>query len=72
MRENAVQLGVDDAVGPTKGRKARSVPVPGFVLGALSVQCKGKAPGDLVFGGPGGTYLPARSRTADGSPRRWR
>ena len=58
VHENAVQLGVDHAVGPTKGRKARSVPVPGFVLDALSVQCTGKAPGDLVFGGPDGTYLP--------------
>jgi integrase len=34
VSENAVQLGVDHAVGPTKGRKARSVPVPGFVLEA--------------------------------------
>ena len=29
VHENAVQLGVDHAVGPTKGRTARSVPVPG-------------------------------------------
>ena len=58
LSENAVQLGVDHAVGPTKGRKARSVPVPGFVLDALSVQCQGKAEGDLVFAGPDGKYLP--------------
>ncbi|ORC02209.1 tyrosine-type recombinase/integrase [Mycobacterium persicum] len=59
VHTNAVQLGVDHAVGPTKGRKARSVPVPTFVLDELSVQCKGKAPGDLVFSGPaGGGYLP--------------
>jgi integrase len=57
VSENAVQLGVNHAVGPTKGRKARSVPVPGFVLDALSVQCAGKAPGDLVFG-DGADYLP--------------
>jgi integrase len=50
VHENAVQISVDHAVGPTKGRKARSVPVPGFVLDELSVQCQGRAPGDLVFG----------------------
>ena len=48
MHENAVQLGVDHAVGPTKGREARSVPVPAFLLDALSVQCQDKGPGDLV------------------------
>jgi integrase len=57
VSENAVQLGTRHAVGPTKGRKARSVPVPAFVLDELSVQCKGKAPGDLVFPGRGGGYL---------------
>jgi integrase len=63
VSENAVQLGVRHAVGPTKGRKARSVPVPGFVLDELSVQCRGKAPGDLVFAGPDGTYLPRPKST---------
>ena len=58
VSENAVQLGVSHAVGPTKGRKARSVPVPAFVLDDLSVQCGGKAAGDLVFPGPDGGYLP--------------
>jgi integrase len=58
VSQNAVQLGVRHAVGPTKGRKARSVPVPTFVLDELSVQCQGKAPGDLVFSGPDGGYLP--------------
>lgn len=58
VHENAVQLGVDHAVGPTKGRKARSVPVPAFVLTELSTQCTGKAPTDLVFSGPDGNYLP--------------
>ena len=58
VSENAVQLSVDHAVGPTKGRKARSVPVPAFVLDELSVQCRGKASGDLVFPGPDGGYLP--------------
>lgn len=32
VHENAVQIGVTHAVGPTKGREARSVPVPEFVL----------------------------------------
>lgn len=58
VSENAVQLGVDHAVGQTKGRKVRSVPVPTFVLDALSVQCTEKASGDLVFKGPSGGYLP--------------
>lgn len=58
VSENAVQLGVRHAVGPTKGRKARSVPVPQFVLNELSAQCAGKEPDDLVFAGPGGGYLP--------------
>jgi integrase len=58
VSENAVQLSVSHAVGPTKGRKARSVPVPAFVLDELSVQCRGKALGELVFPGPDGGYLP--------------
>jgi integrase len=57
VHENAVQLGVDHAVGPTKGRKSRSVPVPTFVLDELSLVCAGKGPGDLVFG-DGAGYLP--------------
>jgi len=58
VSENAVQLGVNHAVGATKGHKARSVPVPGFVLDELSALCGRKAPGDLVFPGPDGGYLP--------------
>ncbi|ORJ52595.1 tyrosine-type recombinase/integrase [Mycobacterium simiae] len=58
ISENAVQLGVTHAVGPTKGRKERSVPVPAFVLNELSVQCQGKNPEDLVFPGSDGQYLP--------------
>lgn len=65
VSENAVQVGVRHAVGPTKGRKARSVPVPVFVLNALSVQCKDKAPGDLVFAGRDGGYLP-RPKSSNG------
>jgi integrase len=58
VSENAVQVGVHHTAGPTKGRKSREVPVPAFVLDALSVQCTGRAPGDLVFAGPDGGYLP--------------
>lgn len=58
VHENAVQLGVDHAVGPTKGRKARSVPVPAFVLDELSTRCAGKPLDDLVFAGRDGGYLP--------------
>jgi integrase len=61
--ENAVQIGVRHAVGPAKGGKARSVPVPAFVLDELSIQCQGKAPGDLVFPGPRGGYLPRPKST---------
>jgi integrase len=57
VHENAVQMRTRHAVGPTKGRKARSVPVPAFVLDELSVQCKGKASGDLVFPSCSGGYL---------------
>jgi integrase len=57
VSENAVQLGVDHAVGPTKGRKTRSVPVPEFVLNELARQCAGKGADDLVFG-DGAGYLP--------------
>jgi integrase len=57
VSQNAVQLGVRHTVGPTKGRKSRSVPVPEFVLNELSMQCAGKAPADLVFG-DGTRFLP--------------
>jgi integrase len=57
VSENAVQLGTRHAVGPTKGRKARSVPMPAFVLDELSAQCKGKASSDLVFPGRDRGYL---------------
>lgn len=63
VHENAVQLGVDHAEGPTKGRQSRSVPVPRFVLDEISRQCVGKGPTDLVFPGPGGKYLPRPKST---------
>lgn len=69
VSENAVQLGGRHAVGATKGRKARSVPIPAFVLDELSVQCQGKLPTDLVFPGRDGGYLP-RPKSANGWFRR--
>jgi len=65
VSDNAVQLGVKHAVGPTKGRKARSVPVPTFVLNELSVRCHDKAPGELLFPARHGGYLP-RPKSSDG------
>lgn len=65
VHENAVQIGVTHKVGPTKGREARSVPVPEFVCNELSVLCAGKAPGDLLFAGKAGGYLP-RPKSSNG------
>jgi integrase len=70
VSENAVQLGSDHAVGATKGRKARSVPVPKFVLDELSLQCRGKAAGDLVFLGRMAGICSVRIRRGEGSPVR--
>jgi integrase len=64
VHDNAVQLGVDHAVGETKSREQRSVPVPQFVLDELSVQCRMRGLDDLVFG-DGAHYLP-RPKSTDG------
>jgi hypothetical protein len=37
VHQNAVQLSSNHAVGPTKGRRVRSVPVPEFVLNELPI-----------------------------------
>ncbi len=58
VSENAVQLGVDHAVGETKGREARSVPVPAFVLDELAQTCDNRAGEDLIFPATNGGYLP--------------
>ena len=65
IHENAVQLGVEHAVGAPKSRKARSVPIPDFVANELAPLCGGKTGGDLVFPAPDGGYLP-RSKTSGG------
>jgi integrase len=64
VSDNAVQLGVDHAVGPTKGRASRWVSVPGFVLDELGRQCEGRAADALVFG-DGDRFLP-RPKSHDG------
>lgn len=63
VHDNAVQLGVDHAVGRTKSRKTRSVTVPQFILDELSAHCRGKALDDLVFPSPGGGYLASPKST---------
>lgn len=63
VSENAVQLGVDHAVGLTKGRKVRSVPLPSFVLDEVSRHCQGKLDDALVFPGRDGGYLPRPKST---------
>ena len=62
---SAVQIGGGHQVGPTKARRARSVPVPDFVLGELSRLCVGTARDALIFPAPDGGYLP-RPRTSSG------
>lgn len=55
--DNAVQLGVDHAVGDPKGDEPREVPVPRFVMTELKKQIHGRGPDSLVFG-DGTNYLP--------------
>lgn len=55
--DNAVQLGVEHAVGDPKDDEPREVPVPKFVLTELKRQAQGRGPDDLVFG-DGKNYLP--------------
>jgi integrase len=62
--DNAVQLGVDHAVGDPKDDEPREVPVPKFVLAELKKQMLGRAADDLIFG-DGANYLP-RPKSADG------
>lgn len=63
--DNAVQIGGRHEVGPPKGHRTRSVPVPAFVLDELSAQCSDKGPGALVFAGSDGGYL-LRPKTGNG------
>lgn len=62
---NAVQLGSDHYLGPTKDRRSRSVPVPGFVLEDLAHVSANKREDDLIFPAADGGFLP-RPRSVDG------
>lgn len=55
--DNAVQLGVDYALGDPKDDEPREVPVPKFVMAELKKQVHGRGPDDLIFG-DGANYLP--------------
>jgi integrase len=57
VTDNAVQLGVDHAVGDPKDDEPREVPMPRFVMTELKKQIHGRGPDDLVFG-DGVRYLP--------------
>jgi len=62
--DNAVQLGVDHALGDPKDDEPREVPVPKFVLAELKKQMQGRGRDDLIFG-DGENYLP-RPKSTDG------
>ncbi len=64
--DNAVQLGVDHALGDPKDDEPREVPVPKFVMTELKKHMHGRGPDDLFFG-DGINYLPRPNRTAVGS-----
>lgn len=65
IHRNAVWVGQECVVGETKGKESRSVPVPQFVLDMLSIECREKAAGDLVFPADHGGFL-ARSKSGRG------
>lgn len=57
IQDNAVQLGVDHAVGDPKGDEPREVPVLKSILVEVKKQIQDRGPDDLVFG-DGSRYLP--------------
>ena len=57
VTDNAVQLGVDHAVGDPKDDEPREVPVPKFLMTELKNRIRGLGADDLVFGN-GADYLP--------------
>jgi integrase len=62
VTDNAVQLGVDHAVGDPKDDEPREVPVPKFVMTELKNHIDGRGRDDLVFG-DGSSYLPRPKST---------
>ena len=72
VAQNAVALGAHVHVGTPKSHHRRSVPVPGFLVDALSQQCVGKGPEDLVFQAPMGGYLRQPNGTRGWFEQAWR
>ena len=72
--ESATYVGGRLVIGrPKTSGSVRSVPVPEFVLDALSAECVGKGSDDLVFRGRSGSYMvqvhPTRGWFATAVPR---
>lgn len=57
VSRNAVQVGARIELGTPKSNKPRSIPIPGFLVEDLAVQCNGKRRDALVFPGPDGDFL---------------
>jgi integrase len=64
VTDNAVQLGIDHALGDPKDDEHREVPMPKFVMAELKKHLSNRGPDDLVFG-DGVNYLP-RPKSTDG------
>ncbi len=64
VTDNAVQLGVEHALGDPKDDEHREVPMPKFVMAELKKHIGSRGPDDLVFG-DGVAYLP-RPKSTDG------
>jgi hypothetical protein len=67
VSENAAQIGARHAVGPTKGRKAPSVPVPTFVLANFPCSAPARHPPIWCSVAATAATCRARSRLTDGS-----
>lgn len=57
LHANAVAVGGQMILGTLKSGKDRMVPVPAFVIDALSVTCADKSRGDLMWSSASGGYL---------------
>lgn len=57
VRQQVTEVGGKLTWTPTKGKQARHVPIPKFLLESLAKQCEGKKREDLVFTAPKGGTL---------------
>lgn len=57
MHRQEVQVGQEFKLGPTEGRKKRTVPVAASVLARSAVPCEGRGADDLLFPARGGGHL---------------